>query len=77
MTASLRQTATTVANSMIEGASMATALIGGAAGAYLGYQLAPITWSDGPASCSPVPSPSSVPSPSTDSPNSSSPRCAV
>ncbi|MFD5341501.1 hypothetical protein [Streptomyces hawaiiensis] len=47
MTANLRQTANTVANSMIEGASMASALIGGAAGAYLGYQLAPITWSDG------------------------------
>lgn len=47
MTATLRQTANAVANSMIEGASMATALIGGAAGAYLGYQLAPTTWSDG------------------------------
>ncbi|MFG2600725.1 hypothetical protein [Streptomyces sp. NPDC048462] len=47
MTATLRQTATTVASSMIEGASMATALIGGAAGAYLGYQLAPADWSDG------------------------------
>ncbi|MBB1244807.1 hypothetical protein GL263_14705 [Streptomyces durbertensis] len=47
MTAPLRQTANTVASSMIEGASMATALIGGAAGAYLGYQLAPVSWSDG------------------------------
>ncbi|MEU5689901.1 hypothetical protein [Streptomyces venezuelae] len=47
MTATLRQTATTVANSMIEGASMASALIGGAAGAYLGYQLAPTGWTDG------------------------------
>ncbi|WP_329156378.1 hypothetical protein OIU91_42985 (plasmid) [Streptomyces sp. NBC_01456] len=47
MTATLRQTANAVASSMIEGASMATALIGGAAGAYLGYQLAPVTWSDG------------------------------
>lgn len=47
MTATLRQTAATVANSMIEGASMATALIGGTAGAYLGYQLTPVTWSDG------------------------------
>ncbi|MFJ3176282.1 hypothetical protein ACIPJK_36705 [Streptomyces roseus] len=47
MTATLRQTANTVANSMIEGASMASALIGGAAGAYLGYQLAPTAWSDG------------------------------
>lgn len=47
MTATLRQTATTVANSMIEGASMASALIGGAAGAYLGYQLAPTAWTDG------------------------------
>ncbi|MFD9289607.1 hypothetical protein ACFWBV_15215 [Streptomyces sp. NPDC060030] len=47
MTATLRQTANTVANSMIEGASMASALIGGAAGAYLGYQLAPVAWSDG------------------------------
>ncbi|GHH55628.1 hypothetical protein [Streptomyces candidus] len=47
MTATLRQTANTVANSMIEGASMASALIGGAAGAYLGYQLAPAAWSDG------------------------------
>lgn len=47
MTATLRQTANTVASSMIEGASMASALIGGAAGAYLGYQLAPTDWSDG------------------------------
>ncbi|MFE3995165.1 hypothetical protein ACFXPW_26220 [Streptomyces goshikiensis] len=47
MTASLRQTATAVANSMIESASMASALIGGAAGAYLGYQLAPAAWTDG------------------------------
>ncbi|MGI5532524.1 hypothetical protein ACQEVX_35685 [Streptomyces syringium] len=47
MTATLRQTATAVASSMIEGASMAAALIGGAAGAYLGYQLAPADWSDG------------------------------
>ncbi|MCX0241849.1 hypothetical protein [Streptomyces drozdowiczii] len=47
MTATLRQTATTVANAMIEGASMASALIGGAAGAYLGYQLTPATWADG------------------------------
>ncbi|MFD5483601.1 hypothetical protein [Streptomyces hawaiiensis] len=47
MTATLRQTANTVANSMIEGASMASALIGGAAGAYLGYQLALVAWSDG------------------------------
>ncbi|WNI27325.1 hypothetical protein [Streptomyces sp. ITFR-16] len=47
MTATLRQTANTVANSMIEGASMASALIGGAAGAYLGYELAPASWSDG------------------------------
>ncbi|MEU9197762.1 hypothetical protein [Streptomyces hundungensis] len=47
MTATLRQTANTVANSMIEGASMASALIGGAAGAYLGYQLAPTAWTDG------------------------------
>ncbi|MFF8646514.1 hypothetical protein [Streptomyces sp. NPDC015345] len=39
MTATLRQRANTVANSMIEGASMSSALIGGAAGAYLGYQL--------------------------------------
>ncbi|WP_370424336.1 hypothetical protein AB8O64_36910 (plasmid) [Streptomyces sp. QH1-20] len=46
MTATLRQTANAVANSMIDGASMATALIGGAAGAYLGYQLAPADWSD-------------------------------
>lgn len=47
MTATLRQTATSVANSAIEGASMATALIGGAAGAYLGYQLSPATWTEG------------------------------
>jgi hypothetical protein len=47
MTATLRQTANTVASSMIEGASMATALIGGAGGAYIGYQLAPADWSDG------------------------------
>lgn len=47
MTATLRQTATTVANLMIEGASMASALIGGAGGAYLGSQLAPTSWSDG------------------------------
>ncbi len=47
MTATLRQTANTVANSMIEGASMASALIGATAGAYLGYQLAPAAWSDG------------------------------
>ncbi|MFF5315559.1 hypothetical protein [Streptomyces massasporeus] len=47
MTANLRQTANTVASSMIEGASMATALIGGAAGAYLGYELAPASWTDG------------------------------
>lgn len=46
MTATLRQAATTVANSMIDGASMASALIGGAAGAYLGYQLAPDAWTD-------------------------------
>ncbi|MEU7553112.1 hypothetical protein AB0B01_12320 [Streptomyces sp. NPDC044571] len=47
MTATLRQTANTVANSTIEGASMASALIGGAVGAYLGYQLAPTGWTDG------------------------------
>ncbi|MCY0947001.1 hypothetical protein [Streptomyces antarcticus] len=47
MTASLRQATDTVANSMIEGASMASALIGGAGGAYLGYQLAPAAWTDG------------------------------
>ncbi|MFF3177940.1 hypothetical protein ACFVQ0_35575 [Streptomyces sp. NPDC057900] len=47
MTATMRQTATTIASSMIEGASMATALIGGAAGAYLGYQFAPAVWTDG------------------------------
>ncbi|WP_331762294.1 hypothetical protein OG524_36580 (plasmid) [Streptomyces sp. NBC_01520] len=47
MTATLRQTANTVANSMIEGASMATALIGGATGAYLGYELTPSAWTDG------------------------------
>ncbi|MFD8621445.1 hypothetical protein [Streptomyces sp. NPDC059513] len=47
MTATLRQTANTVANSMIESASMASALIGGSAGAYLGYQLAPAAWTDG------------------------------
>ncbi|MEU3188651.1 hypothetical protein ABZ707_31310 [Streptomyces sp. NPDC006923] len=47
MTAPLRQTANAVAHSMIEGASMASALIGGAAGAYLGYQLAPVAWPDG------------------------------
>ncbi|MEV2255886.1 hypothetical protein AB0I94_35920 [Streptomyces sp. NPDC050147] len=47
MTATLRQTANTVASSMIEGASMATALIGGAGGAYIGYELAPTDWSDG------------------------------
>ncbi|MEU9418418.1 hypothetical protein [Streptomyces sp. NPDC048272] len=47
MTATLRQTATTVANTMIEGASTASALIGGAGGAYIGYQLAPASWSEG------------------------------
>lgn len=47
MTATLRQMANTVASSMIEGASMAVALIGGAGGAYIGYQLAPADWSDG------------------------------
>ncbi|WP_331722612.1 hypothetical protein [Streptomyces sp. NBC_00122] len=46
MTATLRQTANSVANTMIEGVSMTSALIGGAAGAYLGYQLAPVAWSD-------------------------------
>ncbi|MET9483633.1 hypothetical protein [Streptomyces sp. NPDC006638] len=47
MTKNLRQTATTVANSLIDGASMAASLIGGAAGAYLGYELAPASLSDG------------------------------
>ncbi|WP_331747483.1 hypothetical protein OG365_40685 (plasmid) [Streptomyces sp. NBC_00853] len=47
MTATLRQTTTTVANTMIEGASTASALIGGAGGAYIGYQLAPASWSEG------------------------------
>ncbi|MDJ0384988.1 hypothetical protein [Streptomyces sp. G-G2] len=47
MTATLSQTANTVANTMIEGASTASALIGGAGGAYLGYQLAPASWSEG------------------------------
>ncbi|MFE2529312.1 hypothetical protein ACFXEL_34370 [Streptomyces sp. NPDC059382] len=46
MTATLRQTATSVANTMIEGVSMTSALIGVATGAYLGYQLAPAAWSD-------------------------------
>ncbi|MGY4966624.1 hypothetical protein [Streptomyces sp. 900105245] len=46
MTATLRQTANSVAHTMIEGVSMTSALIGGAAGAYLGYQLAPVAWSD-------------------------------
>ncbi|MFI2292921.1 hypothetical protein [Streptomyces niveus] len=44
MTASLRQAATTVVSTLIEGASMAAALIGGVAGAIGGYQLAPTTW---------------------------------
>ncbi|MFC9534372.1 hypothetical protein ACFT38_28070 [Streptomyces sp. NPDC056975] len=47
MTATLRQAANTVAGTMVEGASMAAALIGGAGGAYLGYQLAPASWPDG------------------------------
>ncbi|MEU9943115.1 hypothetical protein [Streptomyces lavendulae] len=47
MTATLRQTAISVVNTMIEGASMASTLIGGAAGAYLGYQVAPAAWTDG------------------------------
>ncbi|MCZ4098031.1 hypothetical protein [Streptomyces sp. H39-C1] len=42
MTANFRDT---VASAMIEGASMASALIGGAAGAYIGHQLTPTTWS--------------------------------
>lgn len=46
MTASLRQVATTVASSMIDGASMVAALIGGATGAYLGYQITPTSWAD-------------------------------
>jgi hypothetical protein len=46
MTATLRQTVTTVAHSMIESASMAAALMGGVAGAFVGYQLAPTVWSD-------------------------------
>ncbi|MFE4177156.1 hypothetical protein ACFRR7_34835 [Streptomyces sp. NPDC056909] len=44
MTATLRQTVSTVASSMVEGASMAAALIGGAVGAYISYQLAPASW---------------------------------
>ncbi|WP_331762357.1 hypothetical protein OG612_45195 (plasmid) [Streptomyces sp. NBC_01527] len=45
MTSTPRQTAHQIASSMIEGASMATALIGGAAGAFFGYQLVPASWS--------------------------------
>ncbi|WP_329169428.1 hypothetical protein OG709_35820 (plasmid) [Streptomyces sp. NBC_01267] len=45
MTASLRQQTITLASAAIEGASMAAALIGGAGGAYLGYQVSPTTWS--------------------------------
>lgn len=47
MTSTLRQTATKVAQSVIEGASMASTLIGGVAGAYLGYRLSSAVWSDG------------------------------
>ncbi|MFD8288052.1 hypothetical protein ACFV2B_07430 [Streptomyces lavendulae] len=46
MTATLRQSANSVAHTMIEGVSMTSALIGGAGGAYLGYQLTPVAWSD-------------------------------
>ncbi|MEU6680922.1 hypothetical protein [Streptomyces sp. NPDC046925] len=46
MTANLRQTAITVAHTVIDGASTAAALIGGAAGASIGYQIAPASWSD-------------------------------
>ncbi|MEV8529211.1 hypothetical protein AB0451_34570 [Streptomyces sp. NPDC052000] len=47
MTATLRKAATTVAGTMVDGASMAAALIGGVGGAYLGYQLTLASWSDG------------------------------
>ncbi|WP_331762450.1 hypothetical protein [Streptomyces sp. NBC_01508] len=47
MTSTPRRTAHQIASSMIEGASMASALIGGAAGAYVGYQIAPVSWTDG------------------------------
>ncbi|MFB6807098.1 hypothetical protein [Streptomyces sp. NPDC056387] len=47
MTTTLREKANSVANTMIEGVSMTSALLGGAASAYLGYQLVPVAWSDG------------------------------
>lgn len=47
MTANLRQATTTVAGTVLDVASMAAALTGGAGGAYLGYQFAPASWSEG------------------------------
>ncbi|MEW1724704.1 hypothetical protein [Streptomyces sp. NPDC093109] len=45
VTAALRQTAATIASSLIEGVSVAAALAGGAIGAYIGHELAPAAWS--------------------------------